>query len=160
MSMTGRYLRLPIREIKRLCDRPDTLLAVLYPESDESTHHRLDIDKTWHIIHYLLNGQPWNGAPPLGNIVLGGKEVSDEDLGYGPARFLTPAEVAELNDALARLSSDAVWTRYDPKKAEQDEVYWSNDEESKAYFAENYEALRRFISAASAAREGLILWLA
>jgi hypothetical protein len=66
----------------------------------------LDIDKTWHIIHFLLNGDAWEGSGPLFDAVLGGSQLTDEDIGYGPARFISPAEVAATAHALRSISGE------------------------------------------------------
>jgi hypothetical protein len=93
MSMTARYLRVDSRVIVGILNAPSSLLDVLYPELENADHtaRSLDIDKTWHIIHFLLNNHPWEGNGPRFSAVLGGTEPTDEDLGYGPARYLTPA---------------------------------------------------------------------
>jgi hypothetical protein len=63
----------------------------------------LRIDKSWHGIHFLLTGSAWGGKPPLSNAVLGGKEFG-QDLGYGPARYLTPDQVKEVAAALDEIT--------------------------------------------------------
>jgi Domain of unknown function (DUF1877) len=64
MSMTGRYLRVESCVIEGILDAPSTLLDVLYLESEPTDYKAryLDIDKTWHIIHFLLNDHRWEGA--------------------------------------------------------------------------------------------------
>src|SRR5262249_15422317 len=106
MSMTGRYLRVDSSVIESILDSPSTLLDVLYPEPESADHtaRYLDIDKTWHIIHFLLNNHAWEGRGPLFGAVLGGTELTDEDLGYGPARYLTPANVGATAQAIQQVS--------------------------------------------------------
>lgn len=162
MSMTGQYLRLPMPRIMEVLEHPETLLGTLYPddEANGADANHLDIDKTWGIIDYLVNLGSEDEDSPLGNIVMGGAELSEEDLGYGPARYLTQSEVSGLDAALRPLTAGVIWARYDPASAERDEIYWSAEEDSKAYFETNYNALLRFIQDAAQAGEGIILWLA
>ena len=47
----------------------------------------------------------------LQNAILGGTEIGP-DVGYGPARFLTPRQVREVNLALAQISADELARRY------------------------------------------------
>src|SRR5262245_58137806 len=89
MSMIGNYLRLPEAELQRVLEKPEAITKLLYPEngSNPSPDLHLDTDKAWHITHFLLTGEAWGGAEPLANAVLGGTEIGDEDVGYGPARY-------------------------------------------------------------------------
>jgi len=57
--------------------------------------HSISIDKAWHGLHYLLCGAPEPVAGPLGQAVFGGTDIG-EDQGYGPARYFTPTQVAEI----------------------------------------------------------------
>ena len=169
MSMTGRYLRVAPEVILDIQREPSTLLDVLYPEAEsELAAHEskyLDIDKTWDIIHFLLNDgasiqDSDDGGGPLPNAVLGGAELTDEDLGYGPARFLVPAEVATTARGLACISPEELWGRFDESRVSAADLYWSMEPENKTYALENYEALRSFFLEASNAGDAVILWLA
>ena len=89
-----------------------------------------DLDKAWHGIHYLLTGTAWEGDPPLNFLVTGGREVGDEDVGYGPARTFTPAETREIAGALAALSDEQLRARFAPQEMMRLEIYpeiWDRD---------------------------------
>jgi hypothetical protein len=94
------------------------------------------------------------------NAVLGGSELTDEDLGHGPARYLEPAEVAAVAEALSRVSAEELWSRFDESRVVAEEVYWSADPEGREYALENYRALRAFFDRAAEAGDAVILWLA
>lgn len=160
--MTGRYLRVSPAVIEEIKREPDSLLNVLCPAPDPEGHSSayLDIDKTWHIIHFLLNGDPWSGAGPLFNAVLGGTELTEEDLGYGAARFLEPWEVAAASTALGDLSGDELWSRFDEARVLEAELYWSLEPEGREYALGNYQALQAFFSEAARNGQAVILWLA
>jgi hypothetical protein len=162
MSMTGRYLGVSPSVIAGVKREPSSLLGVLYPEPEPEGHpaRYLDIDKTWHIIHFLLNGRAWEGDGPFFDAVLGGSQLTDEDLGYGPARFLDPAEVVATAQALDRVSVDELWSRFDESRVREADLYWSMDTGSKDYALVNYEALRTFFRATAQRGEAAILWLA
>src|SRR5262245_28760066 len=57
----------------------------------------LDIEKTWHAIHFLVVGDAWEvrAQEPATLCILGGEELGD-DGGYGPARLHGPAAVAAI----------------------------------------------------------------
>jgi hypothetical protein len=162
MSMTGRYLRVSPATIAEIKRSPGSLLDVLHPESESESYRSryLDIEKTWHIIHFLLNGEAWTGKGPLFDAVLGGSELTDEDLGYGPARYLEPAEVAAVAEALSPVSAEDLWGRFDESRVLAAELYWSVEPEGREYALENYQALRTFFVHAAAKGDAAILWLA
>jgi hypothetical protein len=62
----------------------------------------LSLDKVWHGVHFLLCGKAEPDADPASQAVLGGEEIGEDDFGYGPARYLTPAQVAEISAILER----------------------------------------------------------
>jgi hypothetical protein len=60
----------------------------------------LDLEKWWHILHYVLTGEigPAGGGSDL---LLTGQELG-EDMGYGPARLHGPAETKDFSRFLER----------------------------------------------------------
>jgi len=160
MSMTGRYLRVESRAIAGIHAAPSTLVDLLYPESADYEGRYLDIDKTWHIIHFLLNNHAWEGSGAVFGAALGGTELTDEDLVYGPARYLPPAEVRATAQALKPISFGELWSRLDEARIREAELYWERTPESEAYVRENYQALQAFFLKAASSNEAVILWLA
>ena len=55
----------------------------------------LDVDRTWHLLHFLLTGSADDAEHPLSFLAAGGRAVSD-DLGNGPLRAFTPEDVWRL----------------------------------------------------------------
>jgi hypothetical protein len=162
MSMIGNYRRISQAKLERLLAHPDELSSLLYPEGHDGGEPHLDIDKTWHIIHFLLNGQPWDGEWPLGALVMGGTEISDEDVGYGPARYLTPAEVREVSAAVNALPADALLSRFDSDAVRKAEIYpegWSGSAEDRDYIGGYYTQLQAFFGAAAEAGEVMVIYL-
>jgi hypothetical protein len=83
MSMIGIFKLTGDEQVDALLKSPDSIIALL--EEDAGSPDDLDVDKAWHGIHFLLCGQAWESPFPLG-FILGGEEVGDVDVGYGPAR--------------------------------------------------------------------------
>jgi hypothetical protein len=163
MSMIGQYRRLSQDAFRSLLAEPAALSNVLFPD-DEQQYERdfLDLDKSWHLIHFLLNGDPWEGEWPLGAVVLGGTEISDEDLGYGPARYFTPTEVRQMAVALGRIGPEELWSRFDAESARHAEIYpqgWSDTPEDREYVCGNYERLRAFVSETANRGDVLIAYM-
>jgi Domain of unknown function (DUF1877) len=163
MSMIGNYLRVSATRLEQLLEDPSDIMDVLYPEDPAAGHPEgahLDIDKAWHAIQFLLTGEPWDGAPPLQNAVMGGTELGDEDVGYGPARGLTPDEVRSVSAVLGRLSGEQLWSAFNEGSFAKADIYpqgWSSD--GKDYVVEHYEALRAFFAAAARSGDAMILYL-
>jgi hypothetical protein len=160
--------------IVSLRSSPDQLLAALAAEprriADELYHRpersdvieEMDLDKAWHGIHFLLNGDSWGGEPPL-NFLLAGEPIGDIDVGYGPARAFRPAEVLEIAKALCATPRAALAARYDPDAMEAEEIYPSGiwlDEgpEALEYVLSYYDALVEFVRRAAEQEKGLIVW--
>lgn len=163
MSMIGNYLRLPQADLDTLLASPESIADFLYPEDDSQYPHdrHLDIDKAWHLIHCLLTGTDWEGKEPLRSAVLGGNEIGDEDVGYGPARSMLPAKVREVSEALSAISPETLWSRFDLETVEELEIYpgWTGDAEDRAYVLGHYEKLREFFKKAAADHAAMILYL-
>lgn len=136
---------------------PAKVIALLEERSDSRA---LDIDKAWHGIHYLLtgSGEPTRDVRSLA--IFGGKEVGD-DIGYGPARLLSPAEVKAVARVLKEESLEKLSSRYDPKKMEKLQIYpeiWVRDgKEAFDYLAEYYRKLAAFYEKAASSGSAILL---
>jgi hypothetical protein len=162
MSMIGNYLRVSAKQLEEIHREPSGIMNLLYPkgETDHATGTHLDIDKAWHAIQFLLTGEPWGGPPPLQNAVLGGTELGDEDVGYGPARALAPDEVQAVSIALAAIPSEQLWSRFDAKKFVEAEIYPQGlSSDDRDYILQHYDALRAFFSDAARSGDAIILYL-
>lgn len=164
MSMIGNYLRLPEAELQRVLQAPESITELLYPEddSDHPPDRHLDTDKSWHLTHFLLTGEAWGGAEPLANAVLGGTEIGTEDVGYGPARYLTPAQVDAVASALAHISPDDLWSRFDPQQVRDAEIYpsgWEGNDTERDYIFDYFVDLKTHFADAAENNEAMILYI-
>ena len=153
MSMIGNYLRLSEGELQQFLRGSGPVTALLYPENDSDLRpgRRLDTDKSWHLTHFLLTGVAWGGA-----------EVSDEDVGYGPARYLTPAQVGLVARALADISPDELWNRFDLPRVREADIYpsdWEGNSTERAYVLQYYGELRTFFADTAADGDAMILYI-
>ncbi len=148
--------------IERLKADPGLVEDYLYPDDGESEPPNcIDLDKSWHCIHFMLTGRAEGAGAPLGWAVLGGEEVG-EDTGYGPARILLPEQVSEISSAL--IDEDAFRQRFDPTGLSQANIYLSemcvrDGDEALDYIVENYRGLVAFYRGAAARGDGAILWI-
>jgi len=161
MSMIGNFMIVSDSEIEKLLGNPSSIVAFLQPRM-ETPGAMLDVDKAWHGIHWLLNGFAWEGAWPTGFIVAGGTSVGDEDVGYGPARALRSEEVAEVNAALQKISSERLKENFDADELASAEIYpqiWDEGDEALDYLVSNYEDLKKYVADAAAKKMGMLVWI-
>lgn len=165
MGMVGCFSALPETRLADLRRDPDSIEEYLYPDDGESDPpYYIDVDKAWHGIHYLLTGTAHGGDRLLSLAIVGGEEFGPE-VGCGPARFLTPAEVAAVSTALAALTIDALCERFDPQdmaaKSIYPDVIWVRDgREALEYLLEGYQQLVVFYRDAAARGDAVVQWLA
>ncbi|WP_068620864.1 YfbM family protein [Paenibacillus tuaregi] len=155
MGMTGILKRIP----------EETLDLILKGDLDPEDVIRneeepgLDLDKSWHALHFLLNGSAWEGEPPLFNAILGGAEIG-EDLGYGQIRYLTSKEVQEVALTLVSITEDDLMTRYDPDAMNQLEIYpfdnWSGPGE-RDYVLSYYSDFKEYYMEAVRSGSAMLL---
>lgn len=162
MSMIGCLRFTTGSEIERILDQPEAIHDFL---ADQPSGTLLvgDVDKAWHGIHFLLTGTAWEGEGPASFLVQGGREVGDEDVGYGPARAFGPAETKAVSAALEALPAEALRGRFDAKRMTELDIYptviWERDgQESLDYLIQHYEGLRQMLRSAAADGMGMIVY--
>ena len=111
--------------------------------------HSLSLEKAWHGLHFLLTGDPWGGSGYRAFLLCGGAEQG-EDMGYGPARLFAPEEVKVIDEVLRGITANELWSRFDPERMEEAEVYpgiWDEPEEDlREEYVEYFELLKEFVS--------------
>ena len=121
---------------------------------------QISLHKSWSCMHFLFTGngmEPDNSA--LGKAILGGAEIPDVNqvMGYGPVRFLLPAEVRGIHVALRDFPIRIRAEAYDPEKADAAQVYVPHHEAQE--LIQNFEWLREFYERAAADGEAVLLWI-
>jgi hypothetical protein len=161
MTMTGNFVAVSAAQLQALVDDPSVMVEFLYPNDEAGEPpHQLNVDIAWHGIHFLLTGEAWGGAPPLGLAILGGREIGP-DLAHGPARYLMPDEVKAVSQALAGLAGPQLTARYDPAAFEKAKIYpieiWERDEPDALELLTTYfEELVMFYRDAAARGDGVL----
>jgi len=127
------------------------------PPAPGTPGHSISLDKAWHGLHYLLCGVLEPAPGPLGQAVFGGTEIG-EDQGYGPARYFSPAQVAEIASALqAQGLERELRARFDGPAMTQLGIYpggWETDDGD--WLIEAFHTLRDFYAAASKAEQAVV----
>lgn len=124
-----------------------------------------DVDKAWHGLHFMLTGSAWEGEEPLCFLVKGGTPVGDVEVGYGPARALSAAEVRSLDAALRPIDEEWLRRRFDPERMMKLDIYpsiWDRDpaeDDTFGYCVENFHGLKAFVAKAASQGKGMVLCL-
>ena len=122
----------------------------------------IDLDKSWHGIHYLLTHTMAEGDPPLNFLIVGGTEVGDIDVGYGTARAFYSTSVREINDALKGINAEYLSKRYNAVEMKRLDIYpdiWDDEETGIEYCTEYFDALKSFVSRSAARDLGMFVYL-
>jgi len=148
-------------EIERLLANPAEITRFLYGGGADG-RERIDLGKTWHAIHFALTGSRLGGEAPLNFLVDEGTPVGDVDVGYGPARALTSAQVRELAAALGAVSPDALNDRLDVAMLDAESIYpgaWRRNGLGADAVTANFRAMRALILRLAEAGQGLLLYI-
>jgi len=123
MGMVGEYIRVDDKMLSKLKKGKKDIFELSEELADSGAV--TDLDKAWHIVHFVLSGKVWeSGGEPLSRMVLGGAIVNeDSDGGYGPSTYLTVDEVREISAAAESVSEEWFRERYDKVKKNGKEVY-------------------------------------
>ncbi|MFF5081861.1 YfbM family protein [Actinoplanes sp. NPDC000266] len=152
MIFVGR--RLPSDQVEAVLDDPEAVDALLYGDGPG----QIDLDKSWHGLHYLLTGTTWDITEGAGSALLGGAVVGDDN-GYGPPRLLRPAEVRLVAEALTAVTTGALRARWDPSALSRAEIYpdaW-DPTDFDTYLEPNFTTLRDFYLAAAAENQAVLI---
>jgi len=147
MSMIGNFFQLTPSQLDSFNTNPAEVVSFIYTDEGKN-ENGIDIDKSWHAIHFMLNGKKYEGNLPLFNVVLGGTEIGG-DVGLGPARYLNATEVAEVAETLRSLPPDEFETRYDAAALTANDIYsqiWGEDKDGEdlKYIVSYYVTLRNY----------------
>ena len=98
MGMNATIRRLSDDDLSSLLDDPELVPGYLdarHTPEGFGPFRDLNLEESWHAIHFLLTGSAWAGKAPLNFVATGGKELG-EDSGHGPARCLSANQVRKL----------------------------------------------------------------
>lgn len=88
--------------------------------------------------------------------------MSDVEVGYGPARYLTPEQVKSVAAALGEIPERELLARYDAERMNEEEIYprgWGNAAEDQEYIGAHYTSLVKFFEDAATADDAVLLYL-
>ncbi len=159
MGMTGYFLAAAPEEIQQV-QRGDLPVSRLIYRPNQK---KLDVDKTWHAIHYLLSNKLAKDDEDILCRVVFSRPVSQEDLGMGPATFLTSDEVKQAAESLSQIQMEQFRQVFDLKEMLREEIYpvMENDveEEFFQYVWDGFQSLRMFFQPAGRGKVCIVLFI-
>lgn len=163
MSMIGNLLRVTKSELGDYLKDSSLLEEKIYDDETEN-ENLVDIDKSWDGIIFLLTGQGFATAEHnLVRVLFSGQIIDEEqDLGYGPAHYLTPEQVIELNNEISTITIDDLKQKFNPKKMTELDVYppiWKEGNDAFDYVVDGFLTLQNVFADASKNREAIITFL-
>jgi hypothetical protein len=164
MSMICNLLKVSSAQIEQMLGRPEMATELVYPQdgSYPEAPDALDLDKSWHLIHFLLTGTSWGGDGSLAAAILGGEALEETDAGYGPFRYILPGDVKTISVALDEVEAEKLWAKFDADEVAAAEIYpspWTGGEEDQQYVVQNFNDLKSFYRETAAAGSGLLLYI-
>lgn len=123
-------------------------------------HEVLHLGKYWHILHYVLSGSAWEGQLPQSMLLVGGEDIGDVSVGYGPARLIGLDELSKFYRFLLTLDKESFGQSITTDEILKNELYcygWSVDDRRVLW---GYiEKLKDFLASASANKELVVAYL-
>jgi hypothetical protein len=126
----------------------------------------LSLEKSWHMLHYLLTGHAGTGHAP-GDLLLSGEELG-EDVGYGPARlhdetktrefsrFLEGQDLVRLRARVDFEEMNRVGVLYGTPQGPGSEAEHQMLHEEIAHY---FQRLRDYVRAMADKGNGLMVWI-
>ncbi|HOX17284.1 MAG TPA: YfbM family protein [Spirochaetales bacterium] len=138
----------------------DAALARFLELAEDDDALALDADKSWHGIHYLLCGSPWDGQGPFHDLAFGGESLGDEDWGYGPARVLAPEAVASIRTALDTISFTALRGRFETEVLGNREILPGFEDASDFDYLEyHFERIKAWFAKTADSGAAMLAWI-
>lgn len=164
MSMYLFYRRLAENKLDAMLKNPGAVDDFLESEVPET--EKLDIDRSWEAMHFLLTGLVSGGKEPLVNAVLGGSPVDcTEDYRQGgPIRYLRSVQVDAVANALENITHEEFAARFDQKYDQMVELrVYSIDAEDKEgdknYVCFHFKKLKSFFSVAASHGDAMLIYI-
>jgi hypothetical protein len=164
MSMIANLLRVTPAQLEEFQNDPSKLEDRIYQEVEEEDSGFKDIDKSWDGILFLLTGQNFaHAAGPFVSVFLSGQLIAEaQDLGYGPAHYLLPEQVVEMNELLQNVDAEDLKKNFDPAKMTAAEVYpgiWEEGDEAFDYLMDGFATLKTMYAQAAKNGEAMVTFL-
>lgn len=170
MSMVQEFLELRPDQLKLLrrstdgqlvSDMLEAMVEDDFVPGPEHPLSQIDVDKAWHAIHFVLTGSSKEVRGPAG-IMLGGSPL-DEEVGYGPVRYLDARSVRKAAKVLKSISASEFRSKVSLKRLAAAKIYpeiWDESDSGLVdYVAGSYEHFREWLLGVAERKNTILLIL-
>ena len=149
MGMVFSIVQFSSAKLQEYLNDPDKFESDMRSLEKNEIDKPVYLDKSWEAIHFILTGNKiGSGEPPLSQAVYGEQFFDKgQDLGMGPASYLTPEQVKHINALMSELGEDFLRKNYKPEEMDKKGIYpqfWSQNANLIDYVRENFFALKEF----------------
>ncbi|MEH1027452.1 YfbM family protein [Micromonospora profundi] len=173
--MNGNWLRVSPDQLEQARADLNWAYELAMTERDGDSERWAGTDKAWNALDFLLDRLGFEIPLVLGaesfvefpDVEPDSEEMFDflenleDDWGYGPPSYLTPAQVATAASQLAALTEDDLIRGVDPQELKRADVYpgpWESSDEL-VWAAHYLPDVRNFFAAAARDGDAVICWL-
>ncbi|TDB99465.1 DUF1877 family protein [Micromonospora fluostatini] len=173
--MNGNWLRVSPDELEQAKADLGWAYGLAMTRRDNDSDRWSATDKAWNGLDFLLDrlgveislvrGEEefveWPDVEPDSDEMFDFLDNLEDDWGYGPPSYLTPAQVAAAATRLAALTEDDLIRDVDPQELTRAEIYpqtWDRPGEL-AWVAHYLPDVRNFFAAAATNGDAVICWL-
>lgn len=134
------------------------------PVPERTDGDETDLDKAWHVVHYLLSGTPGRGDGPLALIGDDLHPLADLDFGLGKPNVISAEMVRAFNEAASVMTDEEFLARYVPSEMPLEELYMGDViargdvNDIREYALENFQILKAFVQQATESGEAIITY--
>lgn len=149
MGMVLSIVQFSASKLQKYIKNPSSFKSDLRKLEKSEVDKSVYLDKSWEAIHFILTGNKLGqGDPPL-SLAIYSRQFFDEkqDLGIGPASYLSPELVKEVHLSLEILGDNNIRERYKPSAMNKLKIYgypWGDDPIYFKYLLENFQKLKVF----------------
>ncbi|WP_282089603.1 YfbM family protein [Aquimarina algiphila] len=165
MGMIGNIVRVSQNELNTFLENSELFENKIYSEENYDAEWNLDLDKSWEGIQYLLTGKGMAELeePNILTRAFFSFQILDEeqDLGYGPAQYLTSEQVIETNSELQKLDIDKLKNKVSGTDMIEKGIYpeiWTESEAMEFLF-DNFKDFLDFYKKASENNEAILSFI-
>ncbi len=165
MGMIGNIVRVSQNELNTFLENSELFENKIYSEENYDAEWNLDLDKSWEGIQYLLTGKGMAELeePNILTRAFFSFQILDEeqDLGYGPAQYLTSEQVTETNSELQKLDIDKLKNKVSGTDMIEKGIYpeiWTESEAIEFLF-DNFKDFLDFYKKASENNEAILSFI-
>lgn len=138
----------------------DKSLIPEFLEEDE-----IDLDKSWHILHYLFTGSADGNTPPGCYLLEGGSYIDYTDIDYKSVYTYNPPQVKEFLEFVSQFNEQTIKQKFDIDDMNKQQIYivdsscLDDKEELLLYTLEYFEILKTFLNKAVKEEKGMIIFM-